>query len=66
MQPTEYLRGNSSNDECEGLFKQYKTCLNVSGPWATGYEAASEQLLIKCIESAQGERYRHDAGGSTS
>ncbi|KPI34957.1 Mitochondrial distribution and morphology protein 35 [Cyphellophora attinorum] len=23
-----YLRGNSSTDECEGLFKTYKTCLN--------------------------------------
>lgn len=26
----EYLRGNSATDECESLFKQYKSCLTVS------------------------------------
>lgn len=26
---TEYLRGNSSTDECEPLFKAYKGCLQV-------------------------------------
>ena len=25
----EYIRGNSSTDECEPLFKQYKSCLTV-------------------------------------
>ena len=27
----EFLRGNPSTDECEPLFKEYKTCLTVSG-----------------------------------
>lgn len=27
---SEYLRGDSTTDECEGLFKQYKDCLTVS------------------------------------
>jgi len=36
---SEYLRGNSSTDECEPLFKKYKACLSVrvytrsSHPW---------------------------------
>lgn len=28
--PTEYLRGTATTDECEPLFKQYKSCLGVS------------------------------------
>jgi hypothetical protein len=27
---TEYLRGNTSSNDCEALFKNYKGCLNVS------------------------------------
>jgi len=27
---TEFLRGTAKEDECEGLFKQYKQCLSVS------------------------------------
>ena len=29
MEGTEYLRGNSSEDECAPLFKKYKSCLTV-------------------------------------
>ena len=29
---TEYLRGESTMDECQSLFKSYKICLDVSRP----------------------------------
>ena len=29
---TEFLRGDSASDECEPLFKQYKSCLTVKSP----------------------------------
>lgn len=27
---TEYLRGNTTSNDCEELFSKYKTCLNVT------------------------------------
>ena len=34
---TEYLRGESTMDECESLFKNYKICLDVSRPVVVSY-----------------------------
>lgn len=31
---TEYLRGNTSSNDCEELFSKYKSCLNVGDLYA--------------------------------
>lgn len=41
----EYLRGNTSSNECDELFSKYRTCLNV-GPSPIGY---LEPLLTNAI-----------------
>ena len=55
----EFLRGDSTTDECEPLFKQYKTCLTVlrSPPHLI--------LLIfslRFTESTERKRYRFNVG----
>ena len=47
-----YLRGNSKNDECEGLFKAYKTCLT---------RALKERGIDTMLNEARGDVAETDA-----
>ena len=41
---TEYLRGTAKGDECEHLFKEYKTCLTVR---LFAHTAVQRRLMIQ-------------------
>ncbi|KAF7846116.1 hypothetical protein BT93_L5225 [Corymbia citriodora subsp. variegata] len=47
-----YLRGNSAQDECAGLFKQYRSCLN---------KALKEKGIDQMIEEARETTAETDA-----
>lgn len=47
----EFLRGNAKTDECEHLFKAYKTCLS---------NALKERGLDKMIEEARVDNQDND------
>ncbi|KAL2014053.1 hypothetical protein VTN00DRAFT_1578 [Thermoascus crustaceus] len=47
-----YLRGNSSTDECEQLFSQYKTCLS---------KALKERGIDTMLEEARKSSKESDA-----
>ncbi|KAH9826372.1 HRDC domain [Teratosphaeria destructans] len=48
----EYLRGTATTDECEPLFKQYKTCLS---------KALKERGIDKMLEEARDDNKENDA-----
>ena len=49
----EYLRGNSSEDECAPLFKKYKSCLTVR---ICLLGLLPQSIAHTCSESSKGER----------
>jgi len=69
MMGSEFLRGNSTTDECEGLFKQYKDCLTVSIPGPTAFvtntnlmqKALKERGIDSMLEEARDSNQDTDA-----
>ncbi|TKA22375.1 hypothetical protein B0A50_08257 [Salinomyces thailandicus] len=47
-----YIRGTATNDECEPLFKQYKTCLS---------KALKERGIDQMLEDARADNKENDA-----
>lgn len=45
-----YLRGTAKSDECEPLFREYKTCLSVSHAFFLCLRTASDWVLQKALK----------------
>ncbi|RMY65270.1 hypothetical protein D0864_12141, partial [Hortaea werneckii] len=51
LQYVEYIRGTATNDECEPLFQQYKTCLS---------KALKDRGIDQMLEEARADNKEND------